>query len=309
MQRVYENSMNTPLNRRFLWISLFLHIGGVFVLAFFNSDSNIHKKFLVFGAYSKHITHAYFRPLKAPPTRITPRRAPVQQTRNVRQVRAPQRKIPPPAPRKPVAKKEPPKVSIQRDKPGEQRRRAELLQQKKQEAERKAREELAKKREAERKRQEEELVKKREAERKKQEDLSAVALAKEEEKRRAEEEKKQQEAAAQKEQEEIEESEEVGDEEEGLHFNLLGEQDPQMIKYQQCIQHAVEQVWRPPLGVPKGTECTVHFVLDANGLVKHFEIVHKSRMLIYDLSIVSIAKNFKYDRCLWGKSFSVDFRQ
>ena len=60
--------------------------------------------------------------------------------------------------------------------------------------------------------------------------------------------------------------------EEILHFNLMGETDPRVIMYQQCIQVEVDRVWRPPLGVPKGTECEVLFVVDRTGSIKEFII-------------------------------------
>lgn len=103
--------------------------------------------------------------------------------------------------------------------------------------------------------------------------------------------------------------EEIEEEEEFLHFNLMGESDPRVIMYQQCIQAEVDRVWRPPLGVPKGTECIVLFSIGKNGSVEKFEITKSSKVVIYDLSIVRVAKTFKFDRCLWGKSFVVDFRQ
>jgi hypothetical protein len=98
-------------------------------------------------------------------------------------------------------------------------------------------------------------------------------------------------------------------EEEILHFNLLGENDPKMIKFQKCIQNEVDRIWSPPLGVPKGTECLVLFVVNNTGNVKSFKIKNKSKILIYDLSIVKIGQLFKFDKCLWGKSFVINFRQ
>jgi len=68
-------------------------------------------------------------------------------------------------------------------------------------------------------------------------------------------------------------------------------------------------LWRPPVGVPKGTECTICFIVNQSGKIEKFEIIKHSKVLIYDLSISRIAKNFKFDRCLWGKKFTIDFRQ
>ena len=97
--------------------------------------------------------------------------------------------------------------------------------------------------------------------------------------------------------------------EEILDFNLMGETDPRIILYQRCIQSEVDRVWKPPIGVPKGTECVVNFTIDRDGSVKNYKILKTSNVLIYDLSIVQVTKKFAFDKCLWGKSFEINFRQ
>jgi hypothetical protein len=102
---------------------------------------------------------------------------------------------------------------------------------------------------------------------------------------------------------------EIEEQEEMLYFNLMGETDPKMLVYQQHIQREVDRLWRPPIGVPKGAECFVQFTVDKYGKVKHFEIIKSSKIVIYDLSIVRVAKKFTFHKCLWGKSFPINFRQ
>jgi hypothetical protein len=102
---------------------------------------------------------------------------------------------------------------------------------------------------------------------------------------------------------------EVEEQLEMLHFNMMGETDPKMVMYQQHIQEEVDRLWRPPIGVPKGAECLVQFTVDKCGKVKHFEIIKGSNIVIYDLSIVRVAKKFTFHKCLWGKSFPINFRQ
>jgi outer membrane biosynthesis protein TonB len=79
--------------------------------------------------------------------------------------------------------------------------------------------------------------------------------------------------------------------------------------YQRVIQREVERLWRPPVGVARGTECTVCLTVDGNGNVAHFEIVASSNIMVYDLSVIRVVPLFKFDRSLWGKSFTIDFRQ
>ena len=96
--------------------------------------------------------------------------------------------------------------------------------------------------------------------------------------------------------------------EESLHFNLMGESDPAMIMYQSKIQQEVDRVWKPPLGVPKGTECEVSFVIGREGKVVDFKIIKSSKIIIYNLSIIRVAKELKFS-FLSGKTFKLNFRQ
>ncbi len=97
---------------------------------------------------------------------------------------------------------------------------------------------------------------------------------------------------------------------EELRFSLLEENDdPQLIMYQKHIQKEVGRLWKPPVGVPKGTECSMSFNINSDGKVEDFEAIKRSKVLIYDLSILRIANQFNFDKCLWNKKFTIDFRQ
>jgi len=97
--------------------------------------------------------------------------------------------------------------------------------------------------------------------------------------------------------------------EEEMQINLLGENDQEIIKYQESIQKEVSRLWHPPIGVPKGTQCLVKFYIEKNGSVEKYEILQKSNILIYDLSVIQVALKFKFEESLWGKNFSIYFRQ
>jgi len=85
--------------------------------------------------------------------------------------------------------------------------------------------------------------------------------------------------------------------------------DREMLMYQRVVQQEIERTWQPPLGVPKGTECTVRFEIAHNGNVKDAMLVHGSDVLIFDLSALRSARKCMFAQCLWGKIFQVDFRQ
>lgn len=84
--------------------------------------------------------------------------------------------------------------------------------------------------------------------------------------------------------------------------------EEEMLIYQKHIQAEVDRLWRPPLGVPKGTVCVISFTVDLEGDVE-CTIVERSKVLIYDLSITRVAKNFSFHKSLWGKQFKIAFRQ
>jgi TonB-like protein len=92
-------------------------------------------------------------------------------------------------------------------------------------------------------------------------------------------------------------------------FNFFALSDKEQAIYHKKIQRDVQRLWRPPLGVAKGTKCVVSFVVAQDGKVESFEIIKRSNMLIYDLSIQRVAMNFTFDKSLWGKKFRIDFQQ
>jgi hypothetical protein len=93
-------------------------------------------------------------------------------------------------------------------------------------------------------------------------------------------------------------------------FNLIGNYDQKdLILYQRHVQREVDRLWRPPVGVPKGTVCSVLFAVGSDGSIEQFEILKRSDVIIYDLSVLRVAKSFQFDKSLWGKQFKIDFRQ
>ena len=252
--------MKKDLDKRFLWLSIFIHVFILIVISVFNSNSRIKRPFLVFGAYSKKPTHAYFHPLKAPPNISS-----IQTRSRISSVKNLNNKV------KVADKKTPAKKIIEEKK----KSRCEIESKKKLVAEN-----ISARKQPKKDKEPEKLATKKE---------QALEKVKKEE---------------------LEENEiQVAENNEPLNFNLFGDRDPEMLKYYESIQKEVCKIWKPPLGASKGTECTVSFVLDKNGNVKEFNIVTPSKMLIYDLSVVKVAKEFKFDECLYGKTFCITFRQ
>lgn len=261
------------MNKRLLWVSLFLHILLLGFVGFFNKSSQIRKTFLAYGHHSKKMSLAFFRQFKKPSGSgywHAKRQAELRKAAADRKRRAQARR----------------KRAAERKKQLAAKRRAEAARKKALAAKKAAAKKAA--------------AKKKSVIPQKPQPKKRVVPQKKKtpEKKKVEDEPSKEEVA-----------EEPEDDEEVLHFNLMGETDPRIMMYQGYIQQEVDRVWRPPLGVPKGTECLVNFVIDKSGKVKAFEIVKRSKVLIYDLSVIRVAKTFAFDRCLWGKRFTINFRQ
>lgn len=95
----------------------------------------------------------------------------------------------------------------------------------------------------------------------------------------------------------------------GFNFVGAGTSNENIVIFQKHIQQEVDRLWHPPLGVPKGTVCTIYFDIDPHGKIKECSLVKRSPVLIYDLSIMRVVKKFKFHEYLWGKKFKIDFRQ
>ena len=79
--------------------------------------------------------------------------------------------------------------------------------------------------------------------------------------------------------------------------------------YEKDIQDAVSQVWAPPVGVPKGTECIIEVSIDGNGNVVSFEIIEACDVLVYQMSILQIIWKIKFGKRFYGKIIPICFRQ
>ncbi len=106
----------------------------------------------------------------------------------------------------------------------------------------------------------------------------------------------------------IENSSDHSTELESININL-SQLSKELTVYQECVQREVLRLWSPPIGIPKGTECTLHFIISDTGKISHVDFIKRSKMLLYDLSIQQVAYRFEFDKRLWGKQFTIDFRQ
>ncbi len=291
-----------------LIFSFIVHIIASIVFIILTDDHTIHKKFIVWGVHSQKPAHALFKPINKPVPFVGDKKRTIASRKERVQARARAR-------------------ALKRKREEEKKKRAKAAKEEKQKAKKKKKD---KKKRALKK----STPKKKKPESKKKpfETPASRALRANGEKKKIKKRKNKKAKEKPKKVEKKKEPEEPFDtpkkatqderatqdqagktfekqEEELLEFALYEPSDPRLKKLQRYIQVEVLRLWRPPIGISKGTECTVSFFINRQGLVQEFEFVKRSNVLIYDLSISRVARQFKFDKCLWGKKFTIDFRQ
>ena len=92
-------------------------------------------------------------------------------------------------------------------------------------------------------------------------------------------------------------------------LTVAKEQEPIESKYCRSIEQTISQVWRPPVGIKKGTQCRVALVVNSLGRVAQFDVIHASGIPLYDLSIIRVMSKMVFDKPLHTKRFTVCFKQ
>lgn len=302
--------MNDTLLKKYLLYSLGFHCLIIVLGILLSHSTTIRHTFVVLGAHSKKRSLTLFKPFNVKPVVSQNNNALVQ--RSVKSVSSVVKKIPEqkkvqPTKKAPTVKSSPIKP-VEKQAPGisfensKQKKVSTLAEQKKKE--------LIKK-EPMKKAQQSQPVKKIVAQ-KKQEVQIQKPEAKVEKKinviknnaKEFEAEKKAEQKNTSEQMERFEQSEQLEEDAVAVVFT-----DRDIMLYQHIVQKEIGQRWQPPLGVPKGTQCTIRFEISDNGSVKNAELVRNSAVLIFDLSAVRSARTCTFMQCLWGKTFQVDFRQ
>lgn len=324
--------MFNKINKNFFIGSFLTHIAFIVLIVYVNLNNSINKKFIVYGAHSKKPTNAYFKPSRQinKSNRLNNNNDRHSGTKKLAQNTAPSQiknlsknKKPP---IKELSSKSTKKHSIKtknktsknknfKNKKSKQKSPTSMEEPKKQVNSKKIQSQTKQtkknkkqKKEVEKKIKKEEKELKKDKEKKKQEKIKSEEKKPEEPKETEFKEKPEPETEKTEEAAKLPKSQEA-EKPEALNFDLLEEQDPKLVTYQKLIQKEVDRLWHPPLGVSKGTESLILFKIDKDGNVAKYEVIEKSNVLIYDLSIFRVAKNFKFDKSLWNKEFTIRFRQ
>ncbi len=80
----------------------------------------------------------------------------------------------------------------------------------------------------------------------------------------------------------------IDDDDETIAVGIVDSTNPIMRAHQRVISQEFNRVWQPPIGVRKGTECTVRISINNEGHISEIVFIKRSNIPIYDLSIVRL---------------------
>jgi hypothetical protein len=79
------------------------------------------------------------------------------------------------------------------------------------------------------------------------------------------------------------------------------------VNYYDVVYKTITDQWRPPIGIVKGTSCTVSFMIDQKGLPVDVVFEKKSGVLMFDISIKTVLVNSTFSSFFVGNRFSIVF--
>lgn len=88
----------------------------------------------------------------------------------------------------------------------------------------------------------------------------------------------------------------------------LGQLDLQALEMEQAVNSEIQQHWTPPPGISNDAVCEVNILVSWEGAV-NFTIENPSGIAMYDVSVRSAMMKVTFPKQLWGKSFSITFKQ
>lgn len=89
----------------------------------------------------------------------------------------------------------------------------------------------------------------------------------------------------------------------------VGRMDLDALQMQEFISKELGAHWNPPVGVPEDTECDIRVVISWEGKLMKMEFAKASGVRIYDSSARASVQKMTYPKWLWGKEFTITFKQ
>lgn len=87
----------------------------------------------------------------------------------------------------------------------------------------------------------------------------------------------------------------------------MGQVEMEEMNRQEELQQVITQYWRPPVGLQEGLECTLTFVVDADGNAAQVEIQKTSGVLVYDMAARMAVAQMQMPQWARGKELSITF--
>lgn len=299
--------MNGSLHKKYFIASIAIHLFIVIAISYMlKRDALSNKNFIIFGAHSRHTTKAFYKSGTIAPfvsNNQTGKKAGVQknkrsasrakQTLNKKSKTTPAKKsVQKPAQRKTLQKTKNAKIPA-----------AKNTKNQAQAAQKKILPEPAKQSRSKQKKQKAQAAVKKEIPPPQQEVIqedevpATPALT-------------PQEVLQEPIKEETQATQEEDDDDEIIHLGVVDAVDPVTRHHQQVISQEFNRLWHPPVGVQKGTECSVKITLGQKNNIENIDFIKKSGIPIYDLSILRLKlATLELPESLQGKRLIVVFHQ
>lgn len=94
-----------------------------------------------------------------------------------------------------------------------------------------------------------------------------------------------------------------------VNVRYVGRDDLDALHMQEYISQELVNHWQPPIGVPKDRICELKVLIDWQGKVTDIRIQKPSGVLVYDMSARSAVLAMNFPKWLWGKEFTINFKQ
>ena len=91
-------------------------------------------------------------------------------------------------------------------------------------------------------------------------------------------------------------------------IQYLGQLDLEALQMHNAINDEVGQHWSPPPGISKNAMCELNVIVGWDGAI-NFSIKESSGIPMYDVSVRSAMLKVAFPKQLWGKEFSIVFKQ
>lgn len=89
---------------------------------------------------------------------------------------------------------------------------------------------------------------------------------------------------------------------------FVTQQEFDSLQLQKKLQESLFDIWAPPAGIPGNLVCEVIITIGWDGLIVHKEIIKKTGILIYDLSVQEALDKACFPHEIWGKKLTLLFK-